>query len=218
MKIISRTEFLKMPKGTVFCKFPRFNEKTRSYRTYTFGIDEPCIKMDDPGEMENDYYSLGIGSDFEPAGIQGCNDRDEIYMDMERNLGKEVPFDYSYGRDGLFETDDEVGYAIFGRDEVEKMINVLQEALNTAYGHRTVEGNREHLSPEMEVLLSRKTEELDLSVRTLYMLKANGIETVRDLCRLKKNHCLYLRNCGKRSFAELDDFLTAHGLTWGMNF
>lgn len=133
MKIISRTEFLKMPKGTVFCKFPRFDEKTRSYRTYTFGIDEPCIKMDDPGEMDNDYYSLGIGSDFEPAGTQGSNDRDEVYADMERNLGKEVPFDYSYGRDGMFETDDEVGYAIFSRDEVQMIISELQDALKTGY-------------------------------------------------------------------------------------
>ena len=217
MKIISRTEFLKMPKGTVFCKFPRFDEKTRSYRTYTFGIDEPCIKMDDPGEMANDYYSLGIGSDFEPADAQGCNDRDEIYMDMERNLGKEVPFDYSYGRDGLFETDDEVGYAIFGRDEVEKMINVLQEALNTAYGHRTVADNSEQLSPEMKALLSQKTEELDLSVRTRNLLKANGIDTVRDLCRLKKTDWLKFRNGGKKSLTELDDFMAAHNLTWGMN-
>ena len=133
MKIISRTEFLKMPKGTVFCKFPRFDEKTRSYRTYTFGIDEPCIKMEDPGELENDYYALGIGSGFEPVGVQGCSDRDEIYMDMERNLGKERPFDYSYGRDGLFETDEEVGYAIFSRAEVQKIIDELQNALKTGY-------------------------------------------------------------------------------------
>ena len=54
-------------------------------------------------------------------------------MDMERNLGKEVPFDYSYGRDGMFETDDEVGYAIFSRAEVEMMISELQQALRTAY-------------------------------------------------------------------------------------
>ena len=217
MKIISRTEFLKMPKGTVFCKFPRFDEKTRSYRTYTFGIDEPCIKMDDPGEMENDYYSLGIGSDLEPAGAQGCNDMDEVYADMERNLGKEVPFDYSYGRDGMFETDDEVGYAIFGRYEVEKMINVLQESLNTAYGHRPVEGASEQLSPEIKALLSRKTEELDLSVRTRNILRANGIDTILDLCRLRKIDWLNFRNGGKKSLAELDDFMKAYNLTWGMN-
>jgi hypothetical protein len=173
--------------------------------------------MDDPGEMENDYYALGVGSDLEPIGVQGCNDIDEIYVDMERNLGKEVPFDYSYGRDGMFETDDEVGYAIFGRDEVEKMINVLQKALNTAYDHRPAEDTSEQLSTEIKALLSRKTEELDLSVRTRNILRANGIDTILDLCRLKKIDYLNFRNGGKKSLMELDDLLTALNLTWGMN-
>lgn len=79
-------------------------------------------------------------------------------------------------------------------------------------------GNREQLSPEMEALLGRKTEELDLSVRTRNLLKANGIDTVRDLCRLKKTDWLKFRNGGKKSLTELDDFLTDHNLTWGMNF
>ncbi len=80
------------------------------------------------------------------------------------------------------------------------------------------EDTGERPSPEMEALLNRKTEELDLSVRTRNILKAASIDTVRDLCRLKRTHCLYLRNCGKKSLTELEDFLTAHGLTWGMNF
>lgn len=133
MKIISRSDFLKMPKGTVFCKFPRFDEATRTYRTYGFGIDEPCIKMDDPGEMENDFYSLGIGSDLDPVTSQCSEDFFNALEDMERNLGKEVPFDYNYGRDGMFETDDEVGFAIFSRAEVELIIKTLQEALETGY-------------------------------------------------------------------------------------
>lgn len=28
MKIVERKTFMQMPKGTVFCKFPRFNEAT----------------------------------------------------------------------------------------------------------------------------------------------------------------------------------------------
>ena len=80
------------------------------------------------------------------------------------------------------------------------------------------EGTREQLPPEMEALLSRKTEELDLSVRTRNLLKANGIDTVRDLCRLKRTDWLKFRNGGKKSLTELDDFLTDHGLTWGMIF
>ena len=79
------------------------------------------------------------------------------------------------------------------------------------------DGTREQLSPEMEVLLNAKTEELNLTVRTLNLLKANGIDTVRDLCRLKRTDWLKFRNGGKKSLTELDDFLTDHNLTWGMN-
>ena len=66
-------------------------------------------------------------------------------------------------------------------------------------------------------LLSQKVEELDLSVRTRILLKANGINTLLDLCRLKKTDYLKFRNGGKKSFIELDDFLTDHNLTWGMD-
>ena len=77
--------------------------------------------------------------------------------------------------------------------------------------------NREQLSPEMKALLSQKVEELDLSVRTRNLLKSNGIDTILDLCRLKKTDWLKFRNGGKKSLTELDDFLTAHNLTWGMD-
>ena len=75
----------------------------------------------------------------------------------------------------------------------------------------------EQLSPEMKALLSQKVEEIDLSVRTRNILKANGIDTILDICRLKKTDWLKFRNGGKKSFIELDDFLMAHNLTWGMN-
>jgi len=64
---------------------------------------------------------------------------------------------------------------------------------------------------------TEKVEELDLSVRTRNLLKANGIDTILDLCRLKKTDWLKFRNGGKKSLTELDDFLTAHNLTWGMD-
>lgn len=77
--------------------------------------------------------------------------------------------------------------------------------------------NHEQLSPEMKALLSQKVEGLDLSIRTRILLKGNGINTLLDLCRLKKTDWLKFRNGGKKSFVELDDFLTAHNLTWGMD-
>lgn len=85
----------------------------------------------------------------------------------------------------------------------------------------TIEGEKtdpsEQLSPEMKALLSQKVENLDLSVHTRSLLKANGINTLLDLCRLNKTDWLKFRNCGKKSLMELDDFLTAHNLTWGMD-
>lgn len=75
----------------------------------------------------------------------------------------------------------------------------------------------EQLSSETKALLSQKVENLDLSVHTRSLLKANGIDTILDLCRLNKTDWLKFRNCGKRSLTELDDFLTAHNLTWGMD-
>ena len=77
--------------------------------------------------------------------------------------------------------------------------------------------NHEQLSPEMKALLSQKVENLDLSVHTRNLLKANGINTLLDLCRLNKTDWLKFRNSGKKSLTELDDFLTAHNLTWGMD-
>ena len=75
----------------------------------------------------------------------------------------------------------------------------------------------EQLSPEMKALMSQKVEEIDLSVRTRSILKKNGIDTILDICRMKKTDCLNFRNGGKKALTELDDFLTAHNLTWGMD-
>ena len=55
-----------------------------------------------------------------------------------------------------------------------------------------------------------------LSFYTGVYMKANGIDTILDLCRLKKTDWLRFRNGGKKSLTELDDFLTKHGLEWGM--
>ena len=79
----------------------------------------------------------------------------------------------------------------------------------------------EQLSPKMKALLSQEVGELGeldgLSTRTRNILKKNGIDTILDLCRLKRTDWLKFRNGGKKSFVELDDFLTARNLTWGMD-
>lgn len=71
--------------------------------------------------------------------------------------------------------------------------------------------------PIKDDLLSRKLTDFPLSVRSLNCLKANDINTVRDLVKLNKTDWLKFRTSGKKSLNELDDFITEHGLSWGMN-
>lgn len=66
-------------------------------------------------------------------------------------------------------------------------------------------------------LLNRQLTDFPLSVRSLNCLKANNIHTVRDLVKLNKIDWLKFRSSGKRSLNELDDFITEHNLSWGMN-
>lgn len=80
-----------------------------------------------------------------------------------------------------------------------------------------------------ENILTKKLVDCFLSVRALNCLKSysekiNGewvdkpIETVGELARLHKTDLLKIRNFGKRTLNELDDFLNSIGLKWGTNY
>ena len=62
--------------------------------------------------------------------------------------------------------------------------------------------------------LAKRIEDCNLSVRTTNICKANGIDTLGDLCKLHKTDWLKFRNGGKKSLIELDDLLHDNGLDW----
>ena len=126
--------------------------------------------------------------------------------DLRRN-GKDA---YVYYKKGKVET---ISHVI--KVEVLGTYTLVPKPIPTIEEEHTE--NYEQLSPEMKTLLSQEVEELNLSVRTRNILKANGIDTVLDICRMKRTDCLKFRNGGKKSLTELDDFLSAHNLTWGMD-
>ena len=126
--------------------------------------------------------------------------------DIRRN-GKDA---YVYYKKGKVET---ISHVI--KVEVLGTYTLVPKPIPTTEEEHTE--NYEQLSQETKALLSQKVEDLDLSVRTRNILEANGIDTILDLCRLQKTECMNFRNGGKKSLMELDDFLTAHNLTWGMD-
>ena len=47
------------------------------------------------------------------------------------------------------------------------------------------------------------------------MKPIDGIETVGDLISYSKYEFLKIRNFGRKSLVEIDDFVHSHGLEWG---
>ena len=82
------------------------------------------------------------------------------------------------------------------------------------YALKGEEGKQESSQSE---LLDKKIDELNLSIRTKNICKANGLNTVRDICRLAKTDWLKFRNSGVKSMSEIDNFLNYNGLDWEMN-
>lgn len=88
---------------------------------------------------------------------------------------------------------------------------------------------------EMCELLSTKLVDCNISIRALNCLVAGRTErkfsfgkredkvivpscrTIGDLCKLQKTDFLKIRNAGKKSLIEIDDFLKSKGLDWGMD-
>jgi DNA-directed RNA polymerase subunit alpha len=69
----------------------------------------------------------------------------------------------------------------------------------------------------MDALLSRRIEELQLSVRSANCLKNANIHTLRDLVRRTERDMLETKNFGRKSLEELQELLARLGLQFGMN-
>lgn len=104
------------------------------------------------------------------------------------------------------------------------MVNTILDDVLEQMGFKVENGDIVEIKPStpempavLNEMLDRKLTDYPLSVRTLNCLKANGIETMRDLVRLQKTDWLKFRTSGKRSLTELDEFIKDHDLKWGMN-
>lgn len=56
---------------------------------------------------------------------------------------------------------------------------------------------------------------LSFTVRTVNCLHSARINTLEDLLRVKRRDLLKIRNFGKKSLRELDEFFERNGFTWG---
>ena len=81
----------------------------------------------------------------------------------------------------------------------------------------------EEIKPEAEEekgnideILLRHVEDLELSVRSANCLKNAGINSIGELVQKTEAEMLKTKNFGRKSLSEIKDILTEYGLTFGM--
>ncbi len=81
-----------------------------------------------------------------------------------------------------------------------------------------VEEPAERAASQMNEVLNRSVEELELSVRSYNCLKNANIQTIGDLVQKTEAEMLRTKNFGRKSLNEIKEILANLGLTFGMKF
>jgi DNA-directed RNA polymerase subunit alpha len=71
---------------------------------------------------------------------------------------------------------------------------------------------------QMNEVLNRSVEELELSVRSYNCLKNANIQTIGDLVQKTEAEMLRTKNFGRKSLNEIKEILGSLGLGFGMKF
>ena len=82
----------------------------------------------------------------------------------------------------------------------------------------TAEEPAERAMSQMNEVLSRSVEELELSVRSYNCLKNANIQTIGDLVQKTEAEMLRTKNFGRKSLNEIKEILSGLGLGFGMKF
>lgn len=115
MKIMKRTEFLKLPAGTVFC----------NYEPVCFG--DLTIKGDTLDTPSGDFYIQQIVDSIDAPGSGEMFDM----LFKAEETGESVPMTFDCeSRDGMFDPSERL-YAVLERHDVEALIGRFQRALES---------------------------------------------------------------------------------------
>jgi DNA-directed RNA polymerase subunit alpha len=113
--------------------------------------------------------------------------------------------------------DIETNGSIDPEEAVRRAANILQDQISIFVDLKSPE-SREELKrePEMDPLLLRPIDDLELTVRSANCLKAENIFYIGDLIQKTEFELLKTPNLGKKSLTEIKDVLAQHGLSLGM--
>lgn len=113
--------------------------------------------------------------------------------------------------------DIETNGSIDPEEAVRRAANILQDQISIFVELETPDTEVEEAKePEMDPILLRPVDDLELTVRSANCLKAENIFYIGDLIQRTEFELLKTPNLGKKSLTEIKDILAQHGLSLGM--
>lgn len=135
-----------------------------------------------------------VAYSVESARVEQRTDLDRLVMDVETN--------------GVVDAEEAIRFAAgLLRDQLAIFVDLQG-------GEFEVEP--ETREPEIDPLLLRPIDDLELTVRSANCLKAESIHYVGDLVQRTEVELLKTPNLGKKSLSEIKEVLASHGLSLGM--
>lgn len=136
---------------------------------------------------------LRVAYDVENARVEQRTDLDKLVLDIETNG------------------------SIDPEEAVRRAANILQEQISVFVELKSEDSDKEEKAePQMDPMLLRPVDDLELTVRSANCLKAENIFYIGDLIQRTENELLKTPNLGKKSLTEIKDVLAQHELSLGM--
>lgn len=160
-------------------------------------------------ELDSDQPAGTINTDAIFSPIKKVN-----YVVSHARVGQITDYDklvMEIWTDGSVEPADAMAYAA----------KILKQQLDIFINFEEVEEEeidqvQEDETENLNEILSRSVEDLELSVRSANCLKNAGITTIGELVQRTEADMLKTKNFGRKSLSELKDILSEYGLVFGM--
>ena len=170
-------------------------------------------------KMGNGY--IAAKKELEPDQPEGTINIDAIFSPV-----KKVNYVVSHARVGQITDYDKLVLEVWTHgslnpgDAIAYSAKILKQQLDVFINFEEVE---EDAAPEQESpggnvneILMRSVEDLELSVRSANCLKNAGINTIGELVQKTEAEMLKTKNFGRKSLSEIKDILNEYGLAFGM--
>jgi len=179
------------------------------------------------GEL-NMILKIASGRGYEPASTRATEEEEErpigrLLLDASFSPVQRVAYVVDSARveqrtdlDKLI-IDLETNGTIDPEESIRSAATILQDQLSTFVdlsGKEEVEAASEE--PEVDPILLRPVDDLELTVRSANCLKAEQIYYIGDLIQRTEVELLKTPNLGKKSLTEIKDVLASRGLSLGM--